>query len=319
MNYKHLHYFWMVARAGGIMRASEQLHITPQTLSGQIKLLEDRLGKALFRKVGRKLELTDVGRVVIGYADEIFTLGAELESSLRGDTVQGLPVEFKVGISDSVPKSVAFRLLEPAMRMPDPVRMVCREWKLDRLISELALHRLDLVISDRPVPPGLSVKAYSHALGQSGVSFFAAPSLAKRCKGAFPQCINGMPMLCMGDDAALWGRFQRWLTDHDLQPRVVAEFDDGALMKAFGREAQGIFMGTTALEDEICHQYQVKVVGRTDEIQESFYAISVERRISHPCVVAITNAARTELFASQAADVPPPKTAGRGKAVKRSA
>ncbi|MFT3734840.1 MAG: transcriptional activator NhaR [Rhodocyclaceae bacterium] len=306
MNYKHLHYFWSVARSGSIQKASEQLHITPQTLSGQIKLLEERLGSPLFRKVGRRLQLTETGRLVSGYADEIFTLGEELESSLRSGARRDRPLEFKVGVADSVPKTVACRLLEPAMQMPDPVRLICREWKLERLMSELALHHLDLVIADRPLPAGSGVRAYSHELGRSGVSFFAAPSLARRCKQPFPQCLNDMPMLSMGDDAALRGRLQRWLTEQRLHPRIVAEFDDGALMKAFGREAKGIFMGTTALEDEICQQYGVKVLGRSDAVQETFYAISVERRISHPCVVAITTAARTRLFAQKglAPDVP---------------
>ncbi|GAB4061015.1 transcriptional activator NhaR [Uliginosibacterium sediminicola] len=296
MNYKHLHYFWTIAKAGSMARASEKLHITPQTLSGQIKLLEDRLGKALFRKSGRKLELTDAGKIALAYADDIFTLGAELESALRNDTPQGLAIEFRVGIADSVPKSVAYRLLEPATQLPEAVKLVCREWKLDNLLSELAMHRLDLVLSDKPVPPGLRVKVFNHPLGKSGLSFFAARSLRKQSRKAFPACLNDLPLLCMGDDAALWGDFQAWLEKHGLHPRVLGEFDDGALMKAFGREARGVFASPSVLEAETCAQYGVEVIGRSNELSQAFYAISAERRISHPCVVAITSAAREELF-----------------------
>ncbi|GAA5165182.1 transcriptional activator NhaR [Viridibacterium curvum] len=301
MNYKHLHYFWSVARAGSIAKASEKLFITPQTLSGQIKLLEDQLGHALFRKSGRKLELTEEGRFVLDYAEDIFSLGAELESALRSGAALQQAIEFRVGVADSVPKSVALRLLEPAMQLAEPVRMVCREWKLDRLLSELALHRLDLVISDAPMPPGSGLKAFNHQLGRSTISFFAAPAIAAQCKGAFPASLDGVPMLCMGDDAAVWGGFRSWLDRHGIQPRIVAEFDDGALMKAFGGAGHGVFMGPSVLAEEICRQYGVTVVGESEELTESFYAVSVERRITHPCVAAITEAARTALFAPKKA------------------
>lgn len=299
MNFKHLYYFWVAAKAGGILRAGEQLHITPQTLSGQIKLLEDRLGKPLFAKRGRRLELTATGRVAMGYADEIFALGAELEQAIRSEAPDARTIEFRVGVADAVPKSIAYRLLEPALRIPEQVRLVCREWKLDSLLAELALHRLDLVIADAPIPPSVSVKAFSHRLGRSGVSFFAAPALQAACQGEFPACLNDMPLLCFGDDAAVGGRLNRWLELQGLHPHVVGEFDDGALMKAFGREGQGIFPGPTVLEHEIEAQFGVRVLGRTDEVSEEFYAISVERRISHPCVIAITRTAR-DLLADKA-------------------
>jgi LysR family transcriptional activator of nhaA len=298
MNYKHLHYFWRVAKLGGIARASEELHLTPQTISGQIKLLEDVLGAPLFAKHGRRLELTDAGRVAVGYAEDIFVLGSELQDSLRNYPDNGRTVEFRVGVADAVPKSIAYRLLEPAALMPMPVHMVCRGWKLDSLLAELAAHRLDLVISDAPIPGSVSVRAYNHRLGKSGVSFFASASLLKSCKGDFPGCLDGAPMLLPGEDAAVRSRLDRWVEVNKLKPMVVAEFDDGELMKAFGRRGRGVFIGPTVLESEIAAQYAVNTLGRTADVSVEFFAISIERRITHPCVKAIRELARDHLFAS---------------------
>jgi LysR family transcriptional regulator, transcriptional activator of nhaA len=298
LNYKHLHYFWAAARAGGVVRAGEQLHTTPQTLSGQIKLLEDRLGRRLFRKEGRKLELTDDGRVALAYADEIFTLGGELESAMRERRASGPKVlEFRVGVADSVAKSVAARLLAPALAMPVPVRMVCVEWKFAEQLAELALHRLDLVIADEPLSARkVSVKAFNHPLGSSPMSFYAAPKLLPQLKGSFPRCLNGAPMLIPSQASSVRAQFDAWITRSNLRPNVVGEFDDGALMKAFGREGHGAFLSPTVVEDETVEQYGVKLLGRSEELVESFYAISVERRITHPCVAAISTSARVELF-----------------------
>ena len=299
MNYKHLHYFWRVAKCGGVARASEELHLTPQTISGQIGMLEDALGVPLFAKRGRNLELTDAGRLAFGYAEDIFAQGAELEESLRNYPAGGRPVEFRVGVADAVPKTIAYRLIEPATRLPEPVRLVCREWKLDSLLAELAAHRLDLVIADAPIPPALSVRAYNHRLGESGVSFFASEALYRGLKGKFPACLDGAPLLAPGADAAVSSRLARWCAAKGLRPRVVGEFDDGALMKAFGQGGAGVFIAPTVLEAEIRSRYGVKTLGRTDEITEEFFAISVERRVTHPCVAAITAAARNRLFASR--------------------
>ena len=295
MNFKHLHYFWTVARSGGVLRAAERLHVTPQTISGQLQLLEQRLGKKLFRKQGRRLELTEDGRTALRYADEIFSLGEQLEEAVaRGDS--GYAIEFRVGVADAVPKSLAYRLIEPAARLPEVGRMICREGKMDVLLSELAIHRLDLVIANVPMPTSLSVQAFNHKLGESGSSFFAAPALARRCKGRFPENLTGMPMLMPGHDSPLAGRLQRWLDRRGIVPRVVGEFDDSALMKAFGENGQGIFVSSTVLESEVEAQYGVRVLGRIDEVREEFFAISVERRLSHPCVIAITDKARGDLF-----------------------
>ncbi len=296
MNFKHLHYFWVAATSGGILRAGEQLHTTPQTLSGQIKLLEERLGRALFKKSGRNLELTEAGRVALGYADQIFTLGAELEEALQRDPGTTRALDFKVGVADSVAKSVAYRLLEPALSLDVPVRLICHEGKFPELLSQLALNRLDLVLADEPMGKKLNVRAFNHPLGKSGMSFFAAPSLKAQLKGAFPRCLHDAPMLIPGAQASVRPQLEAWFTRHQIQPRVVGEFDDGALMSAFGREGRGVFMAPTALEADTQDQYAVELIGRSEELGEEFFAVSVERRITHPCVVAITDTARGQLF-----------------------
>lgn len=297
MNYKHLHYFLQVAKLGGVQRASEKLHLTPQTISGQVQLLEDSLGSALFKRSGRGMALTEVGRLVLGYAEDIFSTGAELEEAVREHAKTGPKLEFKVGVSDAVPKSIACRLIEPATRLQEQVRIVCHEWKIDSLLAGLALHRLDLVISDAPIPSSVSVRAFSHRLGASGTTFFAAPPLLKSLVGAFPECLEGAPMLMPGEDSALGRRLKSWFQTRGLHPNVVGEFDDRALAEEFARRGAGILVGPSVLSTEVEKQYGVKPVGGTAELEDEFYAISVERRIRHPCVVAITQSARTELLA----------------------
>ena len=298
MNFKHLYYFWVAAKAGGVMRAGEQLHTSPQTLSGQIKLLEQWLGRPLFRKSGRQLELTSDGQVALGYADEIFALGAQLEGALRQPRGGQRMLEFRVGVADSVAKSVAYRLLEPALSVAEPVRLIGSEGKFPDLLAQLALHRLDLVIADEPLSRRVSVKAFNHPLGATVMSFFATPALAATLQGGFPQCLDGAPMLIQGAASSVRQQLEGWLARHQLRPRVVGEFDDGALMTAFGREGRGVFMSPTVLEAETIAQFGVEVIGRSNELVEEFFAVSVERRITHPCVVAITQVARRELFSS---------------------
>jgi len=292
VNFKHLQYFWAAAKAGGIVRAGKQLHITPQTLSTQIKLLESRLGCALFRKSGRHLELTDEGRTALRYADQIFALGAELEAALGNARGGQRTLEFRVGIADAVPKAIAYRLLEPALAEPAQVRLVCHEGKLADLLAQLSVQRLDLVIADEAMGKQTSVKAFNHALGTTAMSFFAGPQLKRSLTGGFPACLDGAPMLIQASSSAMRRRLDLWLTGHGLHPRLIGEFADAALMKAFGAEGRGVFMSPTVLEAETCAQYGVKVVGRTPELVEEYFAISVERRITHSCVIAITQAAR---------------------------
>ncbi len=291
LNYKHLHYFWVVAKCGGLGRASEQLHLTPQTISGQIGMLEEMLGYTLFDRIGRRLQLNEAGRMVFSYADEIFSLGEELEEMLRhrpGDR----PLQFTVGVVDSVQKSIAYMLLEPALRLPETLRVVCREGKLATLLAGLAIQSFDIVIADGPMPVNSNVRGYSHLLGECGIHFLAAPALAKQVKKGFPQSLDGAPFLLPGDDAALRPRLQKWFDKERIRPRIVGEFDDGALLKEFGGAGIGIFATPSLVAAQVKRQYGVLEIAHTDAIVEQFYAISVERRLSHPAVVAISAAAR---------------------------
>lgn len=296
LNYKHLYYFWMVVKHGGVLRAGEQLHVTPQAISGQLKLLEEAMGTALLRKRGRGLELTESGRLALSYADEIFHLGEELQDVLQNHP-DGIPQQFRVGIGDMVPKTVAYHLLQPAFHSPQALRLICREGQLIQLLGDLATHQLDLVIADRPLPPESNVRAFNHLLGESSLCIVGTPSLCAQLSGDFPHNLQQAPFLMPGADAAIRPRLQGWLERHRLRVRVVAEFDDGALLKAFGKAGMGCFAVPTILADEICHEYQLAILGRIDELTEQFYAISVERRLTHPAVLAVTQQARASLFA----------------------
>lgn len=304
MNYKHLHYFWTVVRAGGVLRASEELHLSPQTLSGQINVLEERLGSPLLRKVGRGVEPTEAGRMVMQYADEIFTLGQEMEDALRGGRGSPRAPLLKVGFVDSVPKAIAYHVLEPALRLDPAPRLQCPEGKLANLMADLALRRVDLVISDVPLPGQTSVKAFTHLLGRSPIAFFASEKLLqahsttlRQARAKFPESLNALPALLPGLDSALRPRVDGWLRRHGLAPRIAAEFDDTALMKAFGREGLGVFPAPAVLAKEIARQFEVERLGTPEDLVEEFYAISIERKITHPGVAAITEGARSELFA----------------------
>jgi LysR family transcriptional activator of nhaA len=295
LNYKHLHYFWEVAKLGSIARASEKLHLTPQTISGQLSLLEKHLDEALFSRVGRNLELTETGRLVLSYAEEIFSLGGELEERLR-NLPAGRPKVFKVGVADVVPKSIAYRLLAPALQLPDPVRIICREGPIDTLLAELALHKVDLVIADGPIPSSINVRGFNHPLGDCGITFFATAKLARKLNKNFPENLNGMPLLLPGEMTVVRNRLTGWLEGQHIYPQIVGEFDDSALMKAFGRTGTGVFIAPTPIAEEVKKQFGVVIIGETNKIREQFYAISVERKISHPAVAAITETAREWLF-----------------------
>ncbi len=298
LNFKHLRYFQVVASEGSVARASERLHLTPQTISGQISQLEQQLGVRLFQRAGRNLELTDTGRLVLSYAEEIFSLGNELEDSLRQ-----LPAErpqlLRVGVVDVLPKSIAHRILEPALQMDEPVRMICREASLDVLLAELAVHRLDLVLADQPIPSTVSTRGYSHRLGSCAVSFFAADAVRVRLSGDFPSCLEAAPLLLPGSGTRLRSALDKWLDRQRLHPLVVAEFDDSALMKAFGQKGSGLFVAPSAIEKEVEQQYQVRALGQVKEVKEYFYAISVERRVTHPVMARVVETARETLFAEE--------------------
>ncbi|MBI3285377.1 MAG: transcriptional activator NhaR [Burkholderiales bacterium] len=295
LNYKHLHYFWVVAKAGSIARASEQLHLTPQTISGQLSLFEEIQGEALFRKSGRNLELTEAGRLVLSYAEDIFALGQELEEVLHHRPTERT-LQLRVGVSDALAKAVAYRLLEPALQLPQTLRINCREGKLEALLADLATHKLDVVMSDSAMPTTVKVRGYSHLLGECGISFFATAALRSRHTAAFPACLDGAPLLLPGEDAALRSRLLHWLDQHAIHPRIAGEFDDSALMSAFGQAGAGFFAAPSAIADMVMRQYDVQPVGHTEEIREQFYAISVQRKLTHPAVLAISRAARQDLF-----------------------
>jgi LysR family transcriptional activator of nhaA len=295
LNYHHLLYFWTVAKEGSVARATQRLRLAQPTISGQIRQLEQQLDLKLFQRQGRNLVLTDVGRVVYRYADEIFGLGRELMDVLKSRPA-GRPLRLTVGVADAVPKLIVRRLLDPAFRIGEPLQLVCREDRAERLLAELALHALDLVISDAPIPPQIAVKGFSHLLGECGVAVFGTPSLVQRHRRGFPRSLDGAPMLLPTDDNVLRRSLDQWLEANGLRPRVVAEFEDPALLKTFGQAGRGLFPGPAVIAREICRQYGVRVVGRLDEVRERFYALSAQRRLEHPAVVALTRAARDQLF-----------------------
>lgn len=300
LNLKHLHYFLAVAKSGGVNRAAERLHLTPQTLSGQISQLEDRLGTPLFQREGRRMVLTETGKLALSYAEEIFQVSAELEARLRGGPEERVK-PFRVGIADVVPKFIAHQLLVPVLSLPEPIRLFCREDRLERLLADLAIHRLDMVLADRPMPPGMDVKGYNHLLGECDVAFFATENLAASLRGEFPACLDGAPMLLPGEDSALRAPLVRWLERQGVTPRVVAEFDDSALMKAFGQSGSGVFPSPVAMTAEVEAHYGVIQIGKTAAMRERYFAITAERRLKHPAVVAISDSARRDVFRKGAA------------------
>jgi len=295
LNYHHLYYFWSVARDESVSRASERLRLAPSTISAQVTKLEDVLGSKLFIRVGRNLELSETGRIVYRFADEIFTLGLEMLDTVKGRPTSG-PLRLVVGIVDALPKLVVRKLLEPALRLPQQIHLVCHEGKEKQLLSELAVHGLDMVLTDTPVRPGLSVRAFSHFLGECGVSFFAAHRLASRLREKFPQSLNGAPILLPSPMSALRGSLDQWFDSLEIRPKIIGEFDDQALLKAFGQSGDGVFAVPAVIEEDVCRQYDVGVVGHADAVREKFYAISVERIVKHPAVVAIQKASCNSIF-----------------------
>ena len=287
LNFKHLRYFWMVAKTGSIVRASEQLYLSPQSISGQLADLEDSLGVQLFRKVGRGLELTDMGRRIFSYADEIFELGSELLDVTQNQQVKKSSL-FRIGITDSVAKSVAYKVIEPVLHIEESIRIICREGKLSDLLSEISINKLDLVIADRPMPTNLNVKAYNHLLGESKLAVFAAKSLIdSQYEKSFPKILHNAPFLMPGEDFAFQKKLQAWMESKKIYPHILGEFDDSALLKAFGQAGAGFFVGIDAISNYICQHYQVERVGLIDNIIEQLYAITTERRLTHPAVISI--------------------------------
>lgn len=290
INYKHLQYFHVVATSGTVARAAQQLHVSAQAISTQLQVLEDQLGEELFRKKGRLLELTEAGKTVLQYAEQIFSIGNELEQAIRRGVFTGAET-LRVGICDVIPKTMAFRLLQPARDAGLAMRLVCREGRFGDLVQELSAHRLDLVISDQGLPPGGTVRGHTHLLGSSAVAVVGHPDLCRARPGSFPQRLKEAPFLMPGQDATLHSRLKAWLEAQRLRPIVVGEFDDGALLLSFAGAGAGFMALPAVLAADVCGQYGLEQVGAIDTIVEQFYAVTVERRVHHPALQRILDRA----------------------------
>lgn len=294
LNYHHLMYFWVVAREGSVAKACEKLHLAQPTISGQIRALEKSLKASLFTKSGRNLVLTDTGRTAFQYADEIFSLGRELQDTLRNRPT-GNVIRFVVGVADALPKLITHRLLQPALAMSDDIQVTCYDGEPDRLMAQLALHELDLVLSDVPANPRLGVRAYNHLLGECGVTFFGTEKLVQQYRRGFPESLDGAPFLLPAGNVNLRRALDQWFDQLGIRPQIRGEFSDSALMKVFGEFGDGIFAAHDIVTPEVKRMYRVSVVGHEDRLRERFYGISVEKRIKHPAVLAITASAREAL------------------------
>lgn len=295
LNYRHLYYFWVVAKEGSVTRAAERLDVAVQTISAQLALLEQSIGKALLAPQGRRLVLTEAGRVALGYADQIFLLGEQMQEVLA-ETDVGQTMRLTVGISDSLPKLIASRLLDAALQLPQKVKLVCYEDDFESLLGNLSVHKLDVVLTDRPVPSGTTLRVFSHLLGESEISLFGLPELAKRYRPEFPASLNGAPLLLPTRGNAIRGRLDHWFEINDVRPDVVGEFDDNALLNTFGRNGIGLFPAPSALAKDVREQFGAVPVGELAQVREQFYAISNERKIKHPAVDAILAAIHGKEF-----------------------
>ena len=293
LNYKHLHYFWVVAQEGSITRAAERLGVAVQTISGQLSLLEKQLGKALFHSQGRGLALSEAGRLALGYADQIFQLGDALVAALQNDDSEST-LRLRAGITDGIPKLLAYRLLHTVTEMPQEVRLICEEGEFEDLLADLALHRLDVVLTDRPAPVGGNLKVFNTRLGDFATGLFGNPALVERYQPDFPQSLNGAPMLLPSRHNAIRGRIDRWLEEHRLRPRIVGEFEDSALLNTFGREGLGLFPAPMALAEQVADQLAAQPLGAMNGVGEQIYAISNERRIRHPAIERLCATATQE-------------------------
>ena len=295
LNYHHLRYFWTVAKEGGLRKAADKLHVSQPTISAQIAALESVLSEKLFRRGGRSLALTEAGHRVLSYAEEIFSLGQELLDAVQ-QRPTARPLRVQIGITDSLPKLVSYEIIKPIFKLEQPVQVVCREGKASDLLAQLAAYRLDIVLADEPAPSSLPIKVFNHLLGECGMSFCAEPNLAATLKRKFPKSLNGAPVLLPASNAALRQSLEKWFQAGGLRPRLVAEFDDAALMKVAAVDGLGFFALPTLVAKEAMTRYGFQVIGRTEECRQQFYAISAERKLTHPAVVVITSRAQTRLF-----------------------
>jgi len=295
LNYHHLLYFYVVAREGSIARATTVLDLTQPTISGQLRTLEQALGEKLFERRGRNLVLTETGHVIYRYAEEIFSLGDELMRTLQGQPTTG-PLRFAVGVSDSLPKLTTYRLLAPALALQTPMRLLLRIGKTDQLLADLSIHALDLVLADTPINPGVKVRAFNHVLGECDVTVFATAAHVDKFRRNFPRSLHDAPFLLPTQGTALRRSLEQWFEAENIHPAVAAEVEDMALLQVLGQEGLGLFAAPTVVEDEIRRQYRVQPVGRIEAVKERFFAISIDRKLKHPAVLAISKAAKSSLF-----------------------
>jgi LysR family transcriptional activator of nhaA len=294
LNYHHLQYFWAVSQEGSVAKASEKLHVTPATISIQLRDLEKQLGVKLFRKAGRGLALTEMGTAVQSYANDIFATGQELLDMVHGRPGEG-PILFRVGIKDVMPKLIAYQLLEPTMQTAQEIRVACHEGDVSRLIADLAIHKLDVVLSDTPIDPSMKVKAYSHLLGESDVVLVGTKELAKKVRKDFPDSLNSTPILLPMKDTVLRRSLDIWFDENQIRPQIRGEFEDSAMMKIMGKAGVGVFPVTAIISEEVQAMYRVEPIATVPGVTERFYALSVERKIKHPAVLAISEVARKKL------------------------
>lgn len=295
INYQHLFYFWHVVTEGSITAACEKLHLAQPTISGQLTVFEQAIGEKLFYKQGRKQQLTDTGRIVFHYAEEIFALGREL-----GNTLKGLPtgraLRLTIGIADALPKLVIYRLMQPVFQLPEGVQIFCYEDKVERLLNDIALQSIDLVLSDTPLTSSSNANIFNHLLGDSSVNVFASAELAAIYRPNFPRSLSGAPFLLPTNNTALRRSLDQWFDNENIRPKIKAEIEDSALIKTFGKGGMGLFVAPTIVEAEIKRQYMVETVGIIETVKERFYAITVRRQLKHPAVTAILDNARDNLF-----------------------
>lgn len=294
LNYHHLHYFYITAKEGSIAKAANTLHVTPQTVSGQISIFESYLGMKLFDRRGKRLILNQQGAIAFRYAEDIFSLGRELQDTLSQKS-QGRLTRFTIGVTDVIPKVLAFSLIKPMLNDLKATRLICREGDMDSLLADLAVNSVDIIISDRPLMPGSNVKAFSHFLGESSVSFFAAKSSNDAGCIPFPDCLNNQPLLVSSDKSSIKFNLLSWFERQRIRPRVIAEFDDSAMLKLFGQQGYGVFCAPTSIEEHLINQYLVKCIGHTDDLTERYYAISPERKIRSELALKLVNKA-SEVF-----------------------
>ena len=295
LNYHHLRYFWVVAKEGGLRKAAEKMHVSQPTISAQIAALEGVLGEKLFRRGGRALTLPDVGQQVLGYAEEIFSLGQDL-MSLAKQRPTLRPLRVQLGVADALPKMVAYRILQSVFRLGQPVQVSCWETKVSDMLVELAAHRLDLVLTDEPASSGVAANIFNHFLGECGVTFCAQARLAAKLRRDFPKSLNGAPALLPMSNSGLRRSLEKWFHSTGVRPRLVGEIEDPALVNILAVHGLGFIAVPTIVAKETIARFELRTIGHTEECQQQFYAISAQRKLNHPAVMAITSKAKSVLF-----------------------